>query len=228
VGFTQMKRFPRFLQDQEGMGRKTRLVSEMSCFQATGEMQQFPGSFTNPNPYILEDAQQSRVPRRKWYWENQNRKRKSPHQSQFSGARDGASVLDSKRNATRNLQACNMGATPEQHPGFVSKTISRYVERDYKLFGVNVIDSSRPVERESKLFGLNLIDISRREQENTFCKSSQETQYGYQRNLKRGRTKVRFVFDRFVLYSLFVNFLCFVFQSSPKIDYIMVCKILFF
>jgi hypothetical protein len=78
---------------------------------ATGEMQRFPGSFPNPNPYILEDAQQSRVPRRKRYWENQKGKRKSPYQSQFSGARDGASVLDSKRNASRNLQVCSMGAT---------------------------------------------------------------------------------------------------------------------
>jgi hypothetical protein len=116
-----MKRFPRFLQDQEGMGRKTRLVSEMSCFQATGEMQQLPGSFTNPNPYILEDAQQSRVPRRKQYWENQNGKIKSLYQSQFSGARGGASVLDSKRNPTRNLQVCSMGSKPEQHPGLFPK-----------------------------------------------------------------------------------------------------------
>jgi len=107
----------------------------------TGEMQRFPGSFPNPNPHILEDAQQSRVPRTKRYWEKQKGKRKSPYQSQFSGARNGASVLDSKRNATRNLQVCSMGATPKQHPGFVSKTISRPVERDCRLFGVNLIDS---------------------------------------------------------------------------------------
>lgn len=174
------------LVDQEDMNPERRLVSEISALQATGGTQKFPGSFTttSTNPWILEDAQPLRVPG-KQFGQKHEGKGKSADPSQFSGAHDGATVLDSQRDATRNLQMCNMGATPEhENSGFA-------------MLGTCVSKSvSRPVKGGIKLFGVTLTDTSTSEQERRTCKSSKEThedQYRHQRNPSRSRTKVRFI-----------------------------------
>ena len=163
---------------QESMDSKKRLVSEMSSSQeatATDE-------YTNLNPFNVEDAQQIRVPTKR-FRSNEVSGRDSPNQSRFSGAHDaGATVFSRKLVATENL-----GATAEQLPGFpvqescVSNKNSRPVKKDCMLFGINLIDD----EQE------NICYDSRDEPEKKSNRLSLGTDHYKPRpNPKRSRTKV--------------------------------------